>query len=303
MITLVTNLRSWFFSRGDPRTAAALRIAFCGIYLFMIWDFHPVMHTLFDAGGLFGPPALDASGSFSLGGFYRLAHGALLDKWYYASVLVTVLALVGYRTRWTLALTYGSLILFQTRGNFVIFGADLVLRSCGLWLLFLRTDAVWAVDRLRSGNAASAIPDWPVKAVQIQCALIYLITFLCKIGTRPWQDGSAVYYALQVGDVMFGQAFALLKPYHGVFPLLTYGSLVFEGAFPFLVFYRPTRNLALLSGVGFHMGIDVMMSIRFFALTMYLGYASFLTGADWDWLATFAKKAVTRSSAAFRYAS
>ena len=55
------------------------------------------------------------------------------------------------------------------------------------------------------GRASSArIQLWPLKAIQIQVALIYGISALYKIRSPAWQDGSAQYYILHVRDVHSG---------------------------------------------------------------------------------------------------
>jgi hypothetical protein len=286
-----SHLSHWFFERQDPRTAAALRIAFCFTYLLVLWDFAPAMNLLFGAHGLFGtmePLAYDLSGWRTL--LYRFDDPFSLQVWLWLSVAVAFSGLIGFRSRLSLALVFYSMLLFRERGPYITFGADLVLNCLGVWLLFADTGAVWSVDRWRKSRrglpAPLLIENWPVKALQIQVALIYLITGLKKLQTTPWQDGSAVYYALHVGNVLKGGDPSWVTHHHALMAALNYFTLLMEIGFTFLVFNRKTRLLALLSGIALHTGIDALMSIRFFSLAMYVGYLSFLTQSDWTAAAT-----------------
>lgn len=291
MRDLLRSLGQWFFEQGDPRTAAALRISFCGLYLLVLWDFLPVMPLLFGHRGMMGtmePILQDLSGIQ----FLLFHHDSAweLNLWFWASVAVAAMGMAGLLTRFSLVLTFFSMMLFRERGPFTTFGADLVMNCIGVWLLFLDCGRVWSIDQFlrsrRSVSLPACIELWPVKAIQIQVALIYLVTGLKKLQTVPWQDGSAVYYAIQVGNVLKGQPPPWIVHHHGLMALMSYGTVCIELAVPLMLFYRPLRVWAVGAAFLMHTGIDVFMSIRFFSLAMYVGFTSFLDGADWSWLAS-----------------
>ena len=189
------------------------------------------------------------------------------------------------------------LVVADNRNPFMLFGADMVLFNLGLWLLFLRSDRVWSMDnwlRQRSGQCKSRmIPLWPVKAIQIQIALIYLRTALAKHATEPWQDGSAVYYAL---TVLGNDLFPRIMHWKLFLSMLTYSTMGIEFAFPFLVFWKPTRWFALLSATMLHVGIDLCMSIRLFGLVMIAGLASFVLPSEWLAVEAFVRGKFRKSS-------
>lgn len=300
MREFLARLGQWFFARGDARTAAAVRIAFCGLYLAVLWDFYPVLHLLLGHAGLFGtlePFPHDMSGPQFL--LFRHDSPAELELFLWASVAVATAAMVGLWTRVTVALTFVSMVLLQERGPFVIFGADLVMRCVGLWLLFLASGRTWAVDawlRARRGAPGPApIELWPLRAIQVQIALVYLITGLLKLRAPPWQDGSAVYYALQVGDVGSDPVLPWLFEQRAVLAGLNYGTLVIELTIPMMLLYRPLRRWGVFLGVSMHAGIALLMSIRFFGLAMFTGYLAFIEAEDWDrWRRGWAKMRARR---------
>jgi len=289
MKEFLRSLGHWFFEEGDPRTAAALRISFCGLYLLMLWDFLPVMPLVFGHRGMMGTmePVLHNLTGIQ---YFLFHHDSAweLQAWFWASVAVAAMAMAGFLTRFSLLLTFVSMILFRERGPFLTFGADLVMNCIGLWLLFLDCGRAWSVDQLlrsrRSISLPTCIEHWPVKAIQIQVALIYLVTGLKKLQTVPWQDGSAVYYAIQVGNVLKGQPAPWIVHHHALMALMSYGTVCIELAVPFMLFIRPLRVWAVGAAFLMHTGIDVFMSIRFFSLAMYVGFASLLDTGDWGWL-------------------
>lgn len=287
MREFLTRIGAWFFARGDARTAAAVRIAFAAIYLAMLWDLYPLLHLLLGHGGVFG--TLEAF-PYELSGpqFLLFRHDTPLELelFFWASVVVTTAALVGVWTRVSVVLAYVSMFLLQERGPFIVFGADLVMRCVGLWLLCLSSGRVWSVDawlRGRRGKAvAREIELWPLRAIQVQVALVYLVTGLLKLRAPPWQDGSAVYYALQVGDVGVDPVLPWIFEQRALMAALDYGTLVIELAIPFMFLYRPLRLWAVVLGVAMHAGIALLMSIRFFGAAMFMGYLAFAEADDWE---------------------
>jgi hypothetical protein len=298
MRQFLQSFGSWFFEEGDPRVAAALRISLSALVLLILWDFHPVMQLLFGHRGMMGTMEPVLKGLTGLQ-YFLFHHDSPweLQLWFWASVVFAAMAMVGLLTRFSLLLTFVSMMLFRERGPFMTFGADLVLNCIGVWLLFLDCGRVWSVDQLlrsRSMRAVRArIELWPVKAVQIQVALIYLVTGLKKLQTTPWQDGSAVYYAVHVGNVLKGQPAPWIVHHHGLMAFMNYATLCIELTVPFMLFFRSLRIWAVGAAFLMHTGIDLFMSIRFFSLAMYVGYVSFLDAGDWNWWTARLRKART----------
>lgn len=294
------RLGAWFFARGDARTAAAVRIAFCAVYLAMLWDIYPLLHLLLGHGGVFGtlePFPYDLAGPQYF--LFRHDTPLELELFFWTSTAVTLAALVGFGTRVSVALAYASMFLLQERGPFIVFGADLVMRCVGLWLIFLSCGRVWSVDawlRRRRGRAKVAeIELWPLRAIQLQVALVYLVTGLLKLRAPPWQDGSAVYYALQVGDVGVDPVIPWIFEQRALMAALDYGTLAIELAIPFMFLYRPLLPWAVFFGAAMHAGIALLMSIRFFGAAMFTGYLAFAEATDWDraraWLRRIRRRA------------
>jgi len=293
MRQLWRDLSSWFFSPADCRTAAVLRIGFCFTSLLIWWDFYPVMSLLFGHAGLFGtlepfPFAFHVPQHL----LFKYDAPWQLQTWFWVSVGCGILGTIGCWSRTMVGACFCSMVLFNERGPFITFGADLVLHCIGFWLLFLRSGQCWSIDsylRKRSEKAPRReLEGWPIKAIQLQMGLIYLTTGMLKIGKIPWEDGSAVYYSIMVGNVIKSAPPSWLIYDRPLLGTLNYLTIATEITAPLLLFYRPTRVWGVTGLVLFHTGIDLLMSIRFFSLVMYVGLLSFADRQDWgNWSRAF----------------
>lgn len=286
---MLTRLFKWFFERGSGVGAAIVRMVYGSIYLFILWDLHPVMNLVMGERGLNG--SLDNS-YFNLlnpfGILYRYDLPWQLEIWFWGSVVVSLLLVFGLFTRTAFILTYVSIAIFHVRNPYAIYGADRVLWATGIFLIFLNMGARCSLDawirKLRGRLVVPTIELWPLKAIQIQFAMIYLYTGLSKLFTERWREGSAVFYSVQTTTHSFWHGFDYTE-YKTLFALMAYATLAIEIGFAFLVFNRKTRPLAIASAACLHFGIDLFMHIRFFSLMMYMGYLAFVEPAAWDHLA------------------
>jgi len=285
--TCAAALFRWFFEEGDAASAAALRIGYGLVLLFLLWDLWPALDLLLGHAGYFGtldPRYVPPAGLETL--LYRHDSTGALRVWFGAATAAAVCATIGLAARPAVIVSLGLLLLMQRRNPFMLYGADGVLLHVALWLAWFPSGRVWSCDRLigaRAGRPAGrTISLWPLKALQAQMALIYLAAGLAKVATEPWRDGSAVYYALlSTGNDVFPGILAL-KP---LLALMTYATVAIELGFPLLVFWRRTRWLALALISSLQLGIDLFMGIRLFGPVMYLGLLAFVRPSEWLGLA------------------
>lgn len=218
---------------------------------------------------------------------------------------------------WTRPSTIVALLLtvsFHLRIVQTTNGGDSVAR-CGLFYLMLApAGAVWSLDawmarrrRQRRGLPPDPspvfIPAWSVRLLQIQLCLMYFFTGLVKIVDdlptlfltgRPgadadWLTGHAVYWVLN--DIELNRVpFAWLAPPMWLCQALSWGTLVFEIGFSFLVLSRRLRPWVLLAGISFHLGIWATTEVGWFSPMSICWYAVFLTGSQLDAIAAFLRK-------------
>lgn len=107
--------------------------------------------------------------------------------------------------------------------------------------------------------------------------LTYWSTFLSKASGSKWQDGTALYYVVQMDDV-YGKYFhpAFLFGSLGPLMFLTYATMVLECVAPILIWLDATRSVTLAFVIAFHLGIDLSMNLGSFHWIMIVGFLGFL---------------------------
>jgi hypothetical protein len=274
------NILRRAFWRGvvDARPAALLRIALGLLAFADLWDRLRDFNAFYTLDGLVAGPsegfrALTWS-LFSL----TSSRGATLAMFLAGFPLALAFAL-GYRTRVANTLLWVFLVSLHNRNVHVCDGGDAVLQALVFWSMFVDTGAAYSLDvRLGRRARAATIPALPFRALQIQIALIYLLTFIAKSGPG-WREGTAVYQAVSNSD--WGRGLGpLLAAHPELCRLLTRGTLVIEAAIPLLVFspFRTnlTRTIAIAGGVGLHLGIFLTMRVGIFSQVMPLSYLVFV---------------------------
>jgi hypothetical protein len=189
---------------------------------------------------------------------------------------------VGYRARLANVLLWLFMVSLHNRNVHVCDGGDAVLQALLFWSMFVDTGAAFSLDvRLGRRAASSTVPAFAFRALQIQVALIYLMTFLAKSG-QGWREGTAVFQAVSNSDWGRGLG-SWLASHPALCRMLTWATLVIEATFAPLVLspWRTslTRAIAIAGGVALHTGIFLTMRIGIFSQVMPLSYLVFVPPA------------------------
>ena len=272
--------RSFWTGVVDARPAALLRVALGVLAFTDLLDRLRDFNAFYTLDGLVAGPAEGFhSVTWSLFSLTSGRGGAL--ALFLAGLPIALAFALGYRARLANLLLWVFLVSLHNRNVHVCDGGDAVLQTLVFWSLFNDTAAAYSLDvRLGRRPPAAAIPAFPFRALQIQVALIYLMTFIAKSG-QGWREGTAVYQAVSNSD--WGRGFGpLLAAHPALCGVLTRATLVIEGAFPVLVFFpwrtSVTRAIALAGGVALHVGIFLTMRVGIFSEVMPLSYLVFVPG-------------------------
>nr|WP_246219462.1 HTTM domain-containing protein [Phytoactinopolyspora halotolerans] len=222
---------------------------------------------------------------------------------------VLVLLVIGWRTRFIAPMAlvlWVSLIESQP-----IYGdqSDNIFRIVLFYMCFADISGRWSLDARRRAKQAAGewrspirLPIWPelrengskvatllhnmaVLAIAGQVFIIYVASAMYKIQGSAWQDGTGIYYPLQVdlyapwpalSDMLTMSALGVL--------VATYFSVFIQLFFPLLLLRRTTRVLALLSVSAMHVGIAVFMGLPFFSLFIMAADAIFIRDSTYEGL-------------------
>ena len=159
------------------------------------------------------------------------------------------------------------------------------------WLRFRRPRG----DAAATGEAlANLVHNATMLVIAAQVCLIYATAGWYKIQGSLWQNGTAVYYPLHLQYFAPWPALSdLLSANSTLILLLTYGTVIVQVSFPFLVFNRRIKNVLLVLMIAEHLSIAVTLGLPFFSLAMISADAVFLPTA---FLRRVEKHAVARFS-------
>ncbi|MBI2773288.1 MAG: HTTM domain-containing protein, partial [Chloroflexi bacterium] len=208
------------------------------------------------------------------------------ERWTWAFYVIALAAVVaftvGYQTRRVTVLFFLVLLSMINRTPTIMHGEDLVSRQILFFACFASLGDRWSVDawlRSRRGLApvhARAI--WPLRLMQLALVFVYMFSMPAKPSDDvAWRDGTAIYYVMSSWN---WARFPQLAPLFYSGPLsyfMSLGTLVVEGAFPLLVWWKRTRAFALISIFLLQVGIALLVNnVLNFNAVMLTGFLLFV---------------------------
>ncbi len=297
---LIRHWNPFWFSRLDARPLALFRMATGLLALLMLLSLYPNWSRYYAADGMISlnSPGLANERVNSPLGLLYWSEGVLpIEAFWGISVALAVMFLLGYHTRWA---TFGLLVMFDAlvhRNPYIVNGEELVWRMVLLYSLLIDLGATWSIDAWlrdrRGATRKSTLFAWPVRLMQINIALIYGISLPYKFAQDPgWITGDAFHWT--VASDMWGPSSLpwLTLAWGGLLrKLITFGTVLVEGAFPLLVWFEKYRRWVLVPIACLHLGIAWMIpNVTFFTLSMVGVFPCFLTGQDLDELSALTKR-------------
>jgi hypothetical protein len=306
----VTEPRPWFWVRFWHQPVRAERLACMRIALALALLTGELCEYLPNLGEFFGPNGAGPAGLYSSTQLRRWKISAYLfdtDNPYIFNsafalwVAVTILFLVGWRTRWTNAALWLLTRCFLERNpNLKNGGDDLVQLGILLLLLSpcgqaLSLDA-WRLRRKGRLVGPAWVPPWSLRLIQLHVCLIYITTGLVKLQGETWMreglpvtewlhgtwwDGTSVYYVYN--HYHFNRwSYAQIPIPFWITAVLTYSSAWFETLFPLMMLHRWTRRVWLAFGVMFHVGIYLTVEVGWFGFYMISFYPVWTSDRFWS---------------------
>jgi hypothetical protein len=205
-----------------------------------------------------------------------------------ATALAALGLLLGYRTRLSTVIVWALLMSIHWRNPLLLNAGDTLLRLLLFWGMFLPLGAYWSVDRLRKSTSprpAMLFLSIGTIGLFVQIASVYVFTAIIKSGDEWRVDGTALYYALHLDQLItpFG---AFLSQFPTLLKVLTFSSLGLEVFGPFLLFCPfftgPVRTAVVFAFMSFHYGIWMTMELGVFPWISAFCMVCFLPGWFWD---------------------
>jgi uncharacterized membrane protein YphA (DoxX/SURF4 family) len=274
-----TGWRAFWFEPTSTATLALFRIALGLLLVAWTISLGPDLGAFFTGHGLHAPPN---SHGWLWNLFEPFGDGAAVYAVWALLLVASVCVTLGLFTRVAAAVAFLAVLSFERQNEFVFNSGDFLIRNLCFYLALAPAGAAVSLDRLRRFRGAEfwQFPlraPWAMRLIQIQLSVVYLATVWAKLRGDTWNNGTAVSYALRVGDLMRLHVPTAITGSLLLSNLLTFGTLFTEACIGVLVWNRRARPWVLLAGVSLHIGIELTLDVGFFSLAMFVLYLSFVS--------------------------
>jgi hypothetical protein len=172
------------------------------------------------------------------------------------------------------------------------------------WSFWLLSGLRWWLARRDPAGEPRALVD-ALGNMLHNCAMLIVAAQVCfiyatagwnKVQGSLWQHGSAVYYPLHWDYVTPWPGLSQLLSAHSLpIVVISYGTVIIQVGFPFLVFNRRIKNALLVPLIAEHVAIGVLLGLPFFALAMIAADAVFLPTSFLVWSGRAVANCATRA--------
>jgi len=276
-------VKAFFFAPKSPRPLALLRIATGMVFLYDAVVRWPFAVELYSTDGLpmpVFPSELFPGTHFAplpLSAFWTVALHSLLV---FALVSVTI----GWRTRTSLwvafaiSLWLGLLDQAGTFKKYSVIGLHLMLL-----LSFTRCGGAWSVDALliRGHRQFTRLSfAWPRRLIQVLVIAVYLGGAMTKIRLPDFANGDLLMFSLLDDQWGGGYLGHWLSTRPNLLILASIGTVLFEIAFPLLIWNPHLRRPMLVLAVAFHLMLATTMHLGIFSFVMLAALLAFVEERD-----------------------
>ncbi|HWZ95057.1 MAG TPA: HTTM domain-containing protein [Opitutaceae bacterium] len=273
--------KRFFFSPFDPLPLSMFRISLGVLITMAYFCLAPNWNAYYSDNGV-GGPYID---SWSI--FYFTKGVIPLDLFWWIAVAASLGFTLGYKTRVCTIVLYILEVSMIHSNRMIVNGEDFTCRMLLFYSCFTDLGRALSLDawlkakkKIPVSNDPSAWPvAWPIRLMQINFALIYVISLPNKIvDDHAWLTGDAIY--LSIVSNMWSR-----WPWPGIFyggmlsKIMTYMTVLAEGTFPVLVWFNKTKMYSIALLASLHIGIAIMLqNVTFFTLSMVASLCMFIPG-------------------------
>jgi len=203
--------------------------------------------------------------------------------------------MLGWRTTWVKWVVLVGEISYAYRNPTLAYGVDKIV-VCLLFIMCaapigraLSLDRVRAVRAAKRATLAARLPQYRspwagacTRLMQIQMAVLFFYSGISKLEGYQWWNGDALWMVFVNGQYYNRVILDLFASHYWLSNLATYGTILIELAFPFLIWQRHTRVYLLAAAIFLHLLFAVLMGLFYFSFVMVMGHMSFVRP---EWLA------------------
>ena len=296
----IETLERWLFSGKKSLYGLAVTRIIFGLTAFglLLTNFSTRLYT-FGSGsawnGEMRAPLSDFPQIWLFSAFHRVAANDVAFTILYLLLMgLAVLFALGWRFRIVLPVFFVMWVSFIEMNDMVGDQGDNMFRIALILLFFADPAARWSLDARRrakrewfppgsSGHQiGTVLHNLALVALTAQVAFVYAAGGLYKAQGAPWAEGYAVYNPLQTARFGTWPILSdLVTAWGPMVAIATWGSVLLQIAFLFMLLSRPTRLAGLFGILSFHIAIGVLMGLPWFSLTMIAIDSIFIRDRSW----------------------
>jgi len=244
--------------------------------------------------------------------FFHVTNPTAMMFIHICSLIVMVMFALGLFTRVTSVLTWLAALNYIHRTNQVLFGMDVMMNICMLYLMIgpsgatLSLDRWWAKKRAQrqieavkarggdtseleaflAGPQPSIAANFATRLFQIHFCFVYMASGLSKLKGAAWWNHTAIWSTManpEFSPTVFAPYrwfLVWLADHRWLWEVLMsfggYFTLILEIGLPFLIWRPRLRPYVVAAGVLFHTGIATVMGLTVFSLFMMVLLMSFI---------------------------
>jgi predicted DCC family thiol-disulfide oxidoreductase YuxK len=202
---------------------------------------------------------------------------------------------VGWRTAWVKWIVLAGQISYDYGNLTLSYGAHSIAASLLFILCLAPVGRALSLDRARAvriakcSNLEATLPPYTsawagacTRLVQLQMVVLFLCSGIEKVRGDEWWSGDAIWLAFTTNEFYNAPLVWLLARQYWLVTVATYGTILLEVAYAFLIWQRRTRPYLLVAAVLLHVNFAVLLGLVYFSFIMIMGHLSFLRP---EWLA------------------
>ncbi|CAL2094934.1 HTTM domain-containing protein [Tenacibaculum sp. 190524A02b] len=166
-------------------------------------------------------------------------------------------------------------------------GGDNLMKFVMLYMVFINSYEYFSIDKQRFKNRKNTafnnfMTNLGCYSICIHLCLVYFVSAMHKIHADVWFNGIATYYTLSLERFGGGNAINEWLSKNGTFVTLsTYGTILVELFYPVLIWFKETKVLFIISAIGLHLSIAVLMMLYDFQLLFIALQGMFISDKFW----------------------
>ncbi len=273
MNSFIKKWNKFWFSKAELLPISVFRICFGFLLCLMFLAYFPNWERFYDISGIVSLQDKNIPHYSNPLSVFNITEGKVpVIIYWWLGFVSTIAFTFGFKTRFFTVVLYILYSSMMNRNYFIVFGEDNLIRMLLFYSCFAPLGYRLSIDSYFDRRLEMKTPEvWPIRLIQLNIALIYLISTPYKLLYDPsWVNGTAIYWTVMSNNwSRFPFPDLFYKCGGFLSKLFSYGALAIEFSFPVLVWFENTKLIALILISMLHIGIGLLIpNVTFFTFFM-----------------------------------